>query len=194
MKVSAYFPSREQRDTTSRILLASIELFGKQGYHGTTTRAIAERAGVAELTLFRRFKTKENLARELFLLVRDHLMEVLEEDVEKADSKEGRLKSFLLAMRGFIESFPEEFRFLHLIDLPSFSLPKRELKPLDLLSDIIKELNVPLPSVALAGALVGSLERMWILKQMKRISPEEEKAVINWMVRSMVTLEGKEEV
>ena len=48
-----------------RLLTAAQELFGERGYRGTTTRAIAERAGVNEVTLFRAFGTKQGLLRAL---------------------------------------------------------------------------------------------------------------------------------
>jgi AcrR family transcriptional regulator len=43
------------------ILDAATALFGERGYQGTTTAAIAERAGVNEVTLFRRFGSKQGL-------------------------------------------------------------------------------------------------------------------------------------
>lgn len=46
------------RDTGAAILDAAAELFATHGYASTTTRAIAERAGVNEVTLFRRFGSK----------------------------------------------------------------------------------------------------------------------------------------
>lgn len=46
-------------DTNDRILTAALELFAERGYAGTTTRAIADRAGVNEVTLFRNFGSKE---------------------------------------------------------------------------------------------------------------------------------------
>jgi AcrR family transcriptional regulator len=48
-------------DTRQRIIAAALELFGKVGYAQTTTRAIAEAAGVNEVTLFRHFGSKKNL-------------------------------------------------------------------------------------------------------------------------------------
>jgi AcrR family transcriptional regulator len=51
-------------ETDSRIVAATLELLGKVGHRGTTTRGIAERAGVNEVTLFRRFGSKESLERE----------------------------------------------------------------------------------------------------------------------------------
>jgi len=51
--------------TADRILTAASELFAERGYVATTTRAIAERAGVNEVTLFRRFENKAGVLRAL---------------------------------------------------------------------------------------------------------------------------------
>lgn len=52
-------------DTAERILAAAAELFAERGYTATTTRAIADRAGVNEVTLFRRFENKAGVLRAL---------------------------------------------------------------------------------------------------------------------------------
>lgn len=44
-----------------KLLESSIKLFTKHGYLGTPTKAIAEEAGVSEMTLFRIFQTKQAL-------------------------------------------------------------------------------------------------------------------------------------
>jgi AcrR family transcriptional regulator len=44
-----------------RILDAAMNVFFEKGYDGATTRKIAEKAGVNEVTLFRRFQSKENI-------------------------------------------------------------------------------------------------------------------------------------
>ena len=51
--------------TRQRIIDATTQLFSEMGIAGTTTRAIAKRAGVNEVTLFRHFGSKDNLAREI---------------------------------------------------------------------------------------------------------------------------------
>jgi AcrR family transcriptional regulator len=51
----------EQSDTRQRIIQGAVRLFAEQGYAGATTRAIAEAAGVNEVTLFRHFGNKKNL-------------------------------------------------------------------------------------------------------------------------------------
>lgn len=48
-------------DTRMRILAATRDLFARKGRRGTTTREVAERAGVNEATLFRHFGNKEAL-------------------------------------------------------------------------------------------------------------------------------------
>ena len=53
------------KDTRTRILEAALHLFSKRGYLGATTREIAGRASVAEITLFRHFPTKEELLEEV---------------------------------------------------------------------------------------------------------------------------------
>jgi AcrR family transcriptional regulator len=52
---------RSPEETRNRILAATRQLFAKKGRRGTTTREIAELAGVNEATLFRHFGSKEAL-------------------------------------------------------------------------------------------------------------------------------------
>jgi AcrR family transcriptional regulator len=48
----------------NEILAAAGEVFAQHGFRGSTTRRIAEAAGVNEITLFRQFGSKEALLRE----------------------------------------------------------------------------------------------------------------------------------
>ncbi len=52
------------KDTKEKILDAGLSLFSRKGYIGATTKEIARKAGVAELTLFRHFSSKERLFEE----------------------------------------------------------------------------------------------------------------------------------
>lgn len=51
----------QPEDTRSRMIAAALQLFGQVGYARAATRAIAEAAGVNEVTLFRHFGSKKNL-------------------------------------------------------------------------------------------------------------------------------------
>ena len=48
-------------DKQSRILKAAVEVFAEKGYSGAATSEIAQRAGVAEGTIFRHYRTKKDL-------------------------------------------------------------------------------------------------------------------------------------
>ena len=48
-------------DTRQRLLAAAARVFARDGLTGATTRAIAQEAGVNEVTLFRHFQTKDRL-------------------------------------------------------------------------------------------------------------------------------------
>ncbi|MCP9281115.1 TetR/AcrR family transcriptional regulator [Bacillus wiedmannii] len=51
----------EMTNTSERIIEAFLELFRTYGYKGTTTRSIAELAGVNEVTIFRNFGSKKKI-------------------------------------------------------------------------------------------------------------------------------------
>lgn len=52
-------------ETEQKILDAALSVLVSRGYEGITTRRIAEAAGVNEVTLFRKFQSKENILREV---------------------------------------------------------------------------------------------------------------------------------
>lgn len=80
----------KSHETEDKLLQAALELFSEKGYLGATTKEIAKRAGVSELTLFRHFKSKENLFtavlnRYSFLpKLRELLKEIEGKPLEKA--------------------------------------------------------------------------------------------------------------
>ena len=55
-------PEKEQK-----ILEAAIDVFSERGFSGSTTSEIAKRAGVAEGTIFRYFKTKKDILRGVLI-------------------------------------------------------------------------------------------------------------------------------
>ncbi|MGH1395117.1 MAG: TetR/AcrR family transcriptional regulator [Trichormus sp.] len=58
-------PPPSEAQTRSRILQAALKLFASQGFDGTTTRDLAQAAGVAEGTLFRHFSNKKAILVEV---------------------------------------------------------------------------------------------------------------------------------
>ncbi|PFD40746.1 TetR family transcriptional regulator [Bacillus cereus] len=51
----------KRNERQMRILEAAVDMFGEKGYAATSTNEIAKRAGVAEGTIFRYYKTKKDL-------------------------------------------------------------------------------------------------------------------------------------
>src|SRR5215469_5654632 len=69
-------------ETRQRILSEAIRLFRADGWHDTTTRAIAAAAGIAAGTLFNYFPTKEAIAAEL-------IAEAMQRAAESSSSTDG---------------------------------------------------------------------------------------------------------
>ena len=65
MPITAFNPQIPVSATRERLLSAAFKVFSRDGLHSATTRAIAQEAGVNEVTLFRHFKTKEGLLEAL---------------------------------------------------------------------------------------------------------------------------------
>jgi len=53
------------QETRDKILAAAIDLMSLKGYSATTTKEIAELAGISEMTLFRKFKCKQEILDNL---------------------------------------------------------------------------------------------------------------------------------
>lgn len=83
-------------DRRQQILDVATELFARQGFEGTTTRQIAEAAGVNEAIIFRHFPSKQDLYWEL-----------LERKIRRADEHSPLIIN---------ESSGAELKFLHVAE------------------------------------------------------------------------------
>lgn len=83
--------SRDARATRARLIRAALELFTTQGFRGTTTPEIAQRAGVAEATIYRHFAGKEALLAAACLEAQSHGKGLIAEEEQRAgpDLREG---------------------------------------------------------------------------------------------------------
>ena len=70
-----HLDDNNKKSVEERILKAARIIFSKNGYHRSTTIKIAKEAGVNEITIFRKFKSKENL---LIAVVENNLNETLD--------------------------------------------------------------------------------------------------------------------
>lgn len=82
------------------IIKAAIETFAAKGYSASSTNEIARKAGVAEGTIFRHFKTKKDLLITIIVPVIRHLVApFIVRDLNKVlDQKYDTFEAFLRAM------------------------------------------------------------------------------------------------
>lgn len=114
--VQARKPTRLARGTSRQLILdAAKDLFAKQDYRSTTTREIAERAGVYEHLLFRNFGSKAALHKEAVVTPFIDLVERFDEywhalPPEQVDAEAiarrflGSLYDLLIANRGLLST------------------------------------------------------------------------------------------
>lgn len=87
--------------TKAALLRAGLELLAERGYKGATTREIARRAGVAEVTLFRHYKSKGELLREAVGRISPPVEQVIP---EQTDVLETALLYLIRGVYGLIEA------------------------------------------------------------------------------------------
>src|SRR2546422_11348675 len=80
-------PKSPGRERQASIITAAASLFAKNGFNGTTTRAIAKTAGISEALLFKYFPTKRALYAAIIAEKSQlsQLMASIEEAAEKRD-------------------------------------------------------------------------------------------------------------
>ncbi|MCP4757505.1 MAG: TetR/AcrR family transcriptional regulator [Proteobacteria bacterium] len=98
-------------DTRERILEAALNLFSENGFHATTTRKIAQRADVNEVTLFRLFKSKMDLFKEILQQVRRVGLDA-DDLVGRTMEPEEAVRYVVLNMLETLETHPLEYRIL----------------------------------------------------------------------------------
>ncbi len=100
--------------TEKKILDAAIRVFASEGYEGATTRRIAEVADVNEVTLFRRFQSKENILRSVITRNREIILETL--DPILSMKKEEDIETSLRALgRGLIKVMRERVNIMAIL-------------------------------------------------------------------------------
>lgn len=62
------------------VILSSLDLFSQQGYNGTSTAQIAEYASVSQATIFKYFKTKQDLLMEIVKPMINNLFPVFRDE------------------------------------------------------------------------------------------------------------------
>lgn len=86
-------------DAARRLLLGAVEAFAERGFHATTTRDIASRAGMSPAALYIHYKTKEELLFHISKVGHERSVRVL---AEAADGGGGDADRLARAVRLFV--------------------------------------------------------------------------------------------
>ncbi|MFI1396548.1 TetR/AcrR family transcriptional regulator [Streptomyces sp. NPDC020681] len=78
-------------EAARKLLVAAVEAFAERGYHATTTRDIAGRAGMSPAALYIHYKTKEELLHRISRIGHDKALEVLSAAAERPGTSGERL-------------------------------------------------------------------------------------------------------
>ena len=100
--------------TEQKILDAALKIFSEEGYKGATTRFIAQESGFSELTLFRKFQTKENLFNSVLIKNRGDILEELDSMLvnKKFEDNKEFLETLIKNLATLIEN---NFEFVHIL-------------------------------------------------------------------------------
>jgi len=122
------------------VMRAALRLFMKKGIDGTTIKDIAREAKVAEGTLYRHFKSKDDLAWHLFRAHLQQFTQELESKVFAEATAEGRVRSFVEASFAAYESDPELYTYLILREHSELDkYAKEDTHPGNIVTRIIEE-------------------------------------------------------
>ncbi|MEU1531026.1 TetR/AcrR family transcriptional regulator [Streptomyces fagopyri] len=86
-------------DAARRLLVAAVEAFAERGYHATTTRDIAGRAGMSPAALYIHYKTKEELLHRISRIGHDKALAIVR---TAADGEGGAAERLTAAVRSFV--------------------------------------------------------------------------------------------
>nr|WP_320115202.1 TetR/AcrR family transcriptional regulator [uncultured Desulfuromonas sp.] len=115
-------PIRKKRDA---LLKAALKLFAQKGIDTTTTALIAQKAGVANGTLFNYFSTKEDLVHALFFeVVEDIERNVFNTDQPQENPLE-RIHGFLTGLIRYLNKHHDIFKFLEQFRFSTYNKKSR---------------------------------------------------------------------
>ncbi|MFV5993620.1 TetR/AcrR family transcriptional regulator [Streptomyces sp. NPDC056231] len=86
-------------EAARRLLVAAVDAFAERGYHATTTRDIAGRAGMSPAALYIHYKTKEELLHRISRIGHDRALLLLETAADSGGTASERLAD---AVRSFV--------------------------------------------------------------------------------------------
>ncbi|PJZ68361.1 TetR family transcriptional regulator [Leptospira perolatii] len=105
---------RDPEDKKERIFTSALRLFTERGFSATPMPELAKEAGIGAGTIYRYFKSKEELVNELYRFWKVKFLENLKENFPKHASTKEKFFHFWRQMGEFYKKHPQAFEFLEL--------------------------------------------------------------------------------
>lgn len=102
-------------DTEQKILDAALKVFSEKGYNGARTRIIAEKSGFTEMTLFRKFETKENLFNRVLSENKHKIMEDVDSLLVLDDEEKDPKSQFRILILNLVDLVDKNFEYVNII-------------------------------------------------------------------------------
>lgn len=167
---------RDGSTTRKRLERCALTLFVKKGITATTIKDIAQKAGVAEGTLYRHYESKDELAKQLYLDAHTHISAEVKEVILKCNDIQQKLKTMV---HFFCEKYDEDpivFNYLLLAQHEQIkALSEKEISAHDIVvsifNDAIRKKEMPKRDAQLCAIiLLGVLLQAAICRVYNRIS------------------------
>ncbi len=156
---------------------AAIRLFSEKGIKATTVKDIAMAAHVAEGTLYRHWKSKDELAQEIFYDNMRRFKLDLENELCGVTGTKNRLRRAILAFYAFAHREPLLYKFLILSSHYELrGLLPQTPKPLEVIIEIVregivagelKEIELPFAGAIIVGVItkLSDFKRMGVIEK-----------------------------
>lgn len=157
--------------TRAEIERAALRLFVTRGLRGTTVRDIAAGAGVAEGTLYRHWRSKRELARDVFRGCAESVAAALR---DAAAAERTATRKLSAALRALFRCAREEVLLYELLVLPPHTDTRDFLEdassPSSVLADLVRqgqrcgEFGIRIDPTLAAECIVGAVNRIAIYR------------------------------
>lgn len=144
--------SQAEPEASRRMLAAAIDAFAERGYHATTTRDIAARAGLSPAALYVHYPSKAALLAHISLHGHQAALELLTTAVAGAPDPVGRLR---VAVADFVRWHAEHHRTARVVQYELHALPDQVRAEVSSLRRRIEQL---VEDVIRAGVAAGSMD------------------------------------
>ncbi|TGK17999.1 TetR/AcrR family transcriptional regulator [Leptospira fluminis] len=105
---------RDPEDKKERILSTALLLFTERGFAATPMPELAKEAGIGAGTIYRYYKSKEELVNELYRLWKLKFNEALRNGYPFRASAKEKFFHLWKSLGGFYRQYPKSFEFLEL--------------------------------------------------------------------------------